>query len=75
MPKLIDSEIKRIDSKAKQIGNAYSLFLLKQHKFKVLSNESKYYEQLLKIIVIIAVEKCFSREDSEHLVKCKQKNM
>lgn len=42
-PKLIDSEITRIDSKAKEIGTAYSLFLLKQKKFKVLSNESKYF--------------------------------
>lgn len=38
MPKLIDSEITRIDKKAKEIGTAYSLFLLQQKKFKVLSN-------------------------------------
>ncbi len=43
MPKLIDSEITRIDKKAKEIGTAYSLFLLQQRKFKVLSNESKYF--------------------------------
>jgi len=38
MPKLIDSEITRIDAKAKEISTAYSLFLFKQKKFKVLSN-------------------------------------
>lgn len=64
MPKLIDSEITRIDSKAKEIGTAYSLFLLKQRKFKVLSNEAKYYEVLLDIIVKLSVQKCFSKEDS-----------
>lgn len=43
MPKLIDSEIKRIDTKAKEISTAYSLFLLGQRRFKVFSNEAKYY--------------------------------
>jgi hypothetical protein len=38
MPKLIDSEIRRIDTKAKEISTAYSLFLLGQRKFRVLSN-------------------------------------
>ena len=38
MPKLIDSEIRRIDTKAKEISTAYSLFLLGQKKFRVLSN-------------------------------------
>lgn len=64
MPKLIDSEITRIDTKAKEISTAYSLFLFTQKRFKVMSNESKYYESLLKIIIIIAVEKCFSKEDT-----------
>lgn len=64
MPKLIDSEVTRIDTKAREIGTAYSLFLMRQKKFKVLSNESKFFEQLLKIIVRLAVEKCFSKEDS-----------
>jgi len=43
MPKLIDSEIRRIDTKAKEISTAYSLFLLGQRKFRVLSNEAKYF--------------------------------
>ena len=43
MPQLIESEIKRIDTKAKEISTAYSLFLFKQKKFKVFSNEAKYY--------------------------------
>jgi hypothetical protein len=69
MPKLIDSEITRIDAKAKEISTAYSLFLFKQKKFKVLSNESKFFEALLVIIIRIVVEKCFEKEDSEHLTK------
>jgi hypothetical protein len=69
MPKLIDSEIKRIDSKAKEISTAYSLFLFQQRRFKVLSNESKYYEGLLAVILKIAVERCFAKEDAEHLAK------
>jgi hypothetical protein len=69
MPKLIDSEIKRIDTKAKEISTAYSLFLFKQRRFKVFSNESKYYEVLLAVIIRIAVERCFSKEDAEHLAK------
>lgn len=64
MPKLIDSEIKRIDTKAKEISTAYSLFLFKQKRFKILSDESKYYEQLLAIILKISVDRCFNKEDS-----------
>jgi hypothetical protein len=71
MPKLIDSEITRIDAKAKEISTAYSLFLFKQRKFKVLSNESKFFEALLVILIRIVVEKCFENEDREHLTKCK----
>jgi hypothetical protein len=69
MPKLIDSEIKRIDTKAKEISTAYSLFLFKQKRFKILSDESKYYELLLNVILTIAVDRCFSKEDNDHLTK------
>jgi hypothetical protein len=69
MPKLIDSEIKRIDTKAKEISTAYSLFLLRQRRFKVFSNEAKYYEALLAVIIRIAVDRCFSKEDADHLAK------
>ena len=43
MPKLIDSEITRIVTKAKEISTSYSLFLFKQKKFRLRSNESKFY--------------------------------
>lgn len=69
MPKLIDSEITRIDTKAREISTAYSLFLFKQKKFKVFSNESKYYEKVMNIVLRIVVDKCFSKEDGDHLSK------
>lgn len=70
MPKLIDSEITRIDSKAKEIGTAYSLFLMKQKKFQVLSHEANYYEAILSVMMAIVIDKCFSKEECDHLAKC-----
>lgn len=79
MPKLIDSEIRRIDTKAKEISTAYSLFLLGQKKFRVLSNEAKYFQSVLNILVTLAVDRCFSKEDAGHLatgnLQVKQKSI
>ena len=73
MPKLIDSEITRIDTKAREISTAYSLFLFKQKKFKVFSNEAKHYEQVISILIRIVVDKCFAKADSEHLARGTQR--
>ena len=37
------------------------MFLFKQKKFKVRSNEGKFYEMLLKTIVELVVGECFRK--------------
>lgn len=68
-PKLLDSEIIKIEQKTRQISSAYSIFLFKQEKIKVGSDESTFYENIIKVIISI-LEKCFSKDDFSRLRKC-----
>lgn len=43
IPKLLDSEIIKIEQKTKQISSVYSIFLFKQPKFKIASEESIFH--------------------------------
>ena len=52
-PKLLDSEIIKIEEKTKQISSAYTIFLFKQPKIKVASEESIFFENIIKLIINI----------------------
>ena len=67
-PKLLESETVKVCEKIKEIGSIYSVFLMQQERFKVLSDEAAFYESVYRIIINV-MEKCFHKDNFDHLQK------
>ena len=65
---MLESEIHKVIEKTKQISSNYSVFLFEQHKFKVSSEETRFYEAVIEVLIAV-LSKCFKPEDFVTLKK------